>query len=138
MASVDFENKQIVLFDGICNLCEGTVQFLIKNNKAKNLYFASLQSEFGQSILRNFGLPLDDFSSFIYFENNKIYQQSTAALQVIKHLKGAWPLMGVFVIVPSFIRNGIYNYISKNRFNWFGQKTECWLPSSELKNRFLE
>lgn len=127
----------VVLFDGVCNLCNASVQFLIRRDKHEQLRFASLQSEFGQEILRKFNLPEKDFNSFIFLENEKIYLRSAAALRIATYLGGFWRVFQVFWLVPSFIRDAIYNFIAKNRYKWFGKKNECMLPSPELRERFL-
>lgn len=129
---------KIVLFDGVCNLCENSVQFIIRKNKKKNIQFASLQGLFGQAILKENKLNTTEFSSLIFVENGRIYTKSSGALRITKHLKGLWPLMICFLIVPKFIRDGVYNYIAKNRYKWYGKKTSCWLPTPELKQRFLD
>jgi predicted DCC family thiol-disulfide oxidoreductase YuxK len=127
----------VILFDGVCNLCSGAVQFIIKRDK-KNLFkFASLQSAFGQDVLNKYNLPTHELSSFILLENDGIYTRSTGALKVAKQLSGGWPLLYAFIIVPRFIRDGVYNYVAKNRYRWFGKKQECWLPTPTLKNKFL-
>jgi predicted DCC family thiol-disulfide oxidoreductase YuxK len=135
---IDFSDKKIVFFDGVCNLCSGAVQFILKRNKSKNILFASLQSKIGQQMLIQYALPLNNFSSFVFLENGILNQQSTGALKTTKYLDAAWPLLFVFIIVPPFIRNAVYNWISKNRYKWFGKKTECWLPTNDLKERFLD
>lgn len=128
----------IILFDGICNLCVGTVQFIIKKDSKKIFCFASLQSAFGKNILQQFGLNENNFSSFILLEQGKIFTQSTAALKVTKKLSGVWPLLYAFIIVPPFIRNKIYQFIADHRYQWFGKKNKCWLPTKELSNLFIE
>lgn len=127
----------VILFDGVCNLCSGAVQFIIKRDRKDSFRFASLQSDFGQSLLRKFNLPADAFNSFILYKAGKIYTRSTGALLVAKQLSGAWPLLSFFMIIPPFIRNSFYNLIAGNRYKWFGQKEACWIPSSYLKNKFL-
>jgi len=128
----------IILFDGVCNLCNGTVQFILKRDKKKQFRFASLQGKFGQDILNKFGLPGGNPNSFILQEGEKIYTHSTGALRVFRHLGGIWKLLYAFIIVPRFIRDGVYNYIAANRYKWFGKKESCYIPSPALKNRFLE
>lgn len=127
----------VVLFDGVCNLCNASVQFLIRRDKHKRLRFASLQSEFGQETLKKFHLPEKEFNSFVFLENEKIYLRSAAALRITAYLGGFWVGGQVFWLVPPFIRDAIYNFIAKNRYRWFGKKTECMLPSPELRERFL-
>ncbi len=134
---IDYLNKQIVFFDGVCNLCTGTVQFVLKRNTKKNILFASLQSATGQAFLAEYNLPAENFASFLFVENGKLYKQSTGALRMTRYLRGLWPILYGFVIIPPFIRNGIYNWIAKNRYRWFGKEETCWLPTPELKSRFL-
>ena len=129
--------KSVIFFDGLCNLCNGAVQFVIERDQKNVFQFASLQSDFAKVELQNFDVDLSQMSSFILLEKGKLYQKSTAALRVAKKLKGLWPLLYAFIIVPPFIRNGVYNYIAKNRYKWFGKKESCWVPTPELKNRFF-
>ena len=130
------QTKPVIFFDGLCNLCNGAVQFIIERDQKNTFHFASLQSEFAKAKLVNFDIDPTQLNSFILLENEAIYQRSTAALRVTKKLKGLWPLLYVFIVVPHFIRDGVYNYIAKNRYKWFGKKESCWLPTEELKNRF--
>ncbi len=128
----------VILFDGVCNLCTGSVQFVIKHDSKHQFRFASLQSEFGQQVMTEFHLPTTELGSFILLENGKIYTRSSGALRVTKKLNGGWPLLYVFMLVPAFIRNGIYNWVAKNRYKWFGKKEECWIPTKELNSLFIE
>lgn len=128
----------IVLFDGVCNLCNSSVQFIIKHDKKNRFLFGSLQGKTGQHYLQQFNLPPDSFNSFMLLEDDKLYTQSTGALRMLKHLGGAWSLLYVFIIVPPFIRNWVYNLVAKNRYKWFGKQEACWLPSPELKSKFLD
>ena len=127
----------VILFDGICNLCNNAVQFVLKHDKKKLFRFASLQSDFGKSILIKYGLPPDNFNSFVLILNGKAYTKSTAALSVAKMLSGPMKLLYGFIIVPAFIRNGVYNVIANNRYKWFGKKESCMLPSPDVAARFL-
>ena len=133
-----FPNQKIVFFDGVCNLCSSVVQLLIRHNAKENLLFASLQSKTGQEMLAHFQLSATEFNSFVYLKEGKLLQKSEAALELSKELKHLWPMFYVFMIVPKFIRNAVYDLIAKNRYNWFGKKNECWLPSIHLKKRFLD
>lgn len=128
----------VILFDGVCNLCSNAVQFVIKRDKKSAFRFSSLQSAFGQNLLKHYNLPNAGFDSLILFENEKIYTKSTAALMVAKRLSGAWPLLYFFIIVPPFIRNTIYDMVAQNRYKWFGKKETCWVPSRQLKIRFFD
>ena len=109
----DFEDKNIILFDGVCNLCNTSVNFVMDYDKQKVFYFASLQSSFGQFFCKKYNLPTTHFDSFIYFKKGILYKKSRAALEVSKTLKGFWQLAYLFVLVPSFLRDAIYTYISK-------------------------
>jgi len=130
-------DQPIVLFDGVCNLCNGAVQFIIRHDKKNIFMFASLQSEVGRKILEQYNFPLDEFNSFILIENNKAYTRSTGALRVAKKLNGLWPLLYGFIIIPKFIRDSIYNWVAGNRYKWFGKKDACMIPTPELKTKFL-
>ncbi len=131
------KQQSIILFDGVCNLCNSSVQFVIKHDKNNLFKFASLQSTAGQSLLKQFQLPQQDFNSFILIENEKVFLKSTAALRVAKQLKGPVKLLYGFIIVPPVVRNAVYNIIAKNRYKWFGKKESCMIPTPELKERFL-
>ena len=130
-------DKQVILFDGVCNLCSGSVQFILKRDKEKTFLFASLQSGYGQNLLKQFNLPADTFNSFILFDNGKIFTRSTAAVKMFSQLKG-WKWVQLFWIFPKFIRDAVYNLIARNRYKWFGKKEECWMPTPDLKARFLD
>lgn len=135
--SLVMQKQTVIFFDGLCNLCNGAVQFVIERDHKNIFHFASLQSGFAELELQNFEVDLAQMNSFILLENGKLYKQSTAALRVAKKLNGLWPLLYAFIIVPPFIRNAVYNYIAKNRYKWFGKKESCWVPTPELKNRFF-
>ena len=130
-------NNPLILFDGVCNLCTGSVKFVLKRDKEKKFTFASLQSTTGQKLLSQFNLPNNTFNSFILYQDGKMYTRSTAALKLFQQLKG-WKWVKIFWIVPKFIRDAVYNLIARNRYKWFGKKEECWLPTPELKARFLD
>jgi len=131
-------DARIILFDGVCNLCNSSVQFVIKHDKEAKFKFASLQSESGQSLLKKFNLPLDQFNSFIYVRGDQVIQRSAGALNVLRDLGGFWKLMYGFIIVPPFIRNFVYDYIAKNRYRFFGKRESCMIPTPDLKRRFLD
>jgi len=128
----------IILFDGHCNLCNSSVQFVIQRDPNKQFRFASLQSEFGKKILTQFNLSTSDINTLVLLDCGKIYTRSTGALRVAKKLSGAWSLMYAFSIIPSFIRDIVYNFIAKNRYKWFGKKEACWVPTPALKDLFIE
>lgn len=130
-------SKPIILFDGICNLCNGAVQFIIRHDPDEKFLFASLQSETGQQLLTQYHLPATDFTSFTLVQDNKVYTRSTGALLVAKQITGAWRYLYIFIIVPRFIRDAVYSWIAQNRYRWFGKKDTCMIPTPELKARFL-
>ena len=127
----------IILFDGVCNFCNSSVNFVIDRDKKSVIKFAALQSEAGQQLLQQFNLSTSEFNSFIFIEAGTVYTASTAALKVSKYLTALWPLLYGFIIVPKFIRDGVYNWIAKNRYKWFGKKDQCMIPTPEVRNRFL-
>ena len=127
--------EAVLLFDGICNLCSGTVQFAIKRDPKKRLRFASLQSEAGQRLLALYQLPPEDFRSMVLIEDGKAYTKSAAVLRFLGKLRAPWPLLRAFAVVPGL--DYFYDKISRNRYRWYGKKESCWLPTPELKDRFL-
>ena len=129
--------KAIILFDGVCNFCNSSVNFVIKHDKKNHFLFAPLQSETAKKLLEKFNIDSSKTDSFILIENNKAYLQSTAALRVTKHLNKLYPLLYAFLITPPFIRNSVYNLVAKNRYKWFGKKEICMIPSAEIKGKFI-
>jgi predicted DCC family thiol-disulfide oxidoreductase YuxK len=128
----------IVLFDGVCNLCNGAVQFVMKRDTRKQFVFGSLQGKTGQAYLNKYHLPADHFNSFILIEGDKLYTRSTGVLRLLKHLGKGWQLLYGFIIIPAFIRDAVYRFIAANRYRWFGKKDQCRLPTAEERTRFLE
>ena len=131
------EHKHIIFFDGICNLCNGAVNFVINKDKNNVFKFASLQSVMGQEILKSMNLPLCNYNSFIYISEGIIYTKSTAALHVIKKLPGLISLLYIFIIVPKILRDGVYTTISKYRYAIWGKSSECLIPGKDIKAKFL-
>jgi predicted DCC family thiol-disulfide oxidoreductase YuxK len=129
--------KSIILFDGVCNFCNGAIQFIIKRDKHNKYSFGALQSEAGQRLLTQYNLPVDKLSTFILIEDDKTYSKSEAALKIARHLSGLWPVLYPLIILPAFLRDILYNIIARNRYKWFGRKDECIMPTPELKARFL-
>jgi len=118
-------NSPLILYDGDCNLCNYSVRFVVKNDKKRVFKMASLQSELGQKILAENHLNENSFSTFILYENGKLFFKSTAALKVVKKLNGPVKLLYIFIIVPPFIRNFIYDIVARNRYKWFGKSDVC-------------
>jgi predicted DCC family thiol-disulfide oxidoreductase YuxK len=131
------EADRIVLFDGVCNLCNAAVQFIIDRDSEGKFVFTSLQSPTGIALLEKFGLSTTDFDTFVLIENNSVFTKSTAALKVARQLDGLWKLTYIFIVVPAFIRDAVYGFIAKNRYRWFGKEDNCRIPTPELKQRFL-
>lgn len=125
----------IILFDGICNLCNQTVQLILKYELSSTLKFATLQSETGKSLLNSYdeGMITD---SVLLIENGKLYQQSTAALHIAKRLK-YFRFFYFLIILPTWMRDPLYRYIARNRYKWFGKRTNCMVPSPEFHDRFI-
>lgn len=128
----------LVLFDGYCNLCNTSVQTIIRNDPKGYFHFASLQSETGQHILEKYEMDKSDLKTFILYKEGQIYTRSTAALKVAAKMKFPFKLLAVFFIIPAFLRNVVYNIVASNRYKWFGKRDSCMIPSPELKSRFHE
>ena len=133
------KNKQLVLFDGVCNFCNATVLKVIKMDTKNIFLFASLQSEIGKEIINHFNIDTKSVDSIILVESNtQFYIKSTAALKIGKYFNGFWQLFQVFWILPTSFRDYFYNYIAKNRYNWFGKKDNCMIPTPEIKSKFID
>ncbi|QFT88762.1 hypothetical protein FIU87_08905 [Bacillus sp. THAF10] len=130
-------SEQIILFDGVCNLCNSAVTFVIKRDKNEVFKFASLQSEAGKKLLRNKFNANEEFNSFFLVQGDKIYDKSSAALYVAKALNLPWKFLFPLILIPKPLRDMVYSFIANNRYKWFGKSESCMLPSPELKNRFL-
>lgn len=127
----------ILLFDGVCNLCNHSVQLVIKNDTKNIFKFAPLQNPKVICFLEEQNQDLNNLNTIVLITSKKIYTKSSAALTVAKHLKGLYPLLYVFYIIPKPIRDIFYDFIAKNRYKWYGKKDHCMIPSPELKNKFL-
>ncbi len=132
------ENKKIILFDGVCNLCNTWIQFVIKHDKKDVFRFAALQSEFGKNIIKEINIDTSKIDSIILYESKNVYYyKSDAVIKIAQNLGFGYNLLVVFKIIPKIIRNYIYDFIAKNRYKWFGRKESCMIPSPELKAKFL-
>ena len=130
-------NHPIILFDGVCNLCNSSVQHVIRHDPKEIFKFASLQGEAGKQLLKQYDLSVNDMNSFVLIQDNTAYTRSTAALFVAKRLTGISKLLYGFIIVPPFIRNAVYDMIARKRYKWFGKKETCMIPAASLQSRFL-
>ena len=133
----NLEEKSIILFDGVCNLCNSSVNFIINHDKKEQFLFASLQSDAAKEILLQLNYRNIKVDSILLIENKKVFEKSTAALKIAKNLDGFYKLLYIFIVIPQFIRNVAYDYIAKNRYKWYGKKESCMLPTPELKKRFI-
>jgi predicted DCC family thiol-disulfide oxidoreductase YuxK len=129
--------EPIILFDGVCNLCNSSVLFIIHRDPKAKFRFASLQSDYGKNLLNRFGLSDSELNSVLLIKEDKLFQRSNAALEIARHLTGGWPLLYGFKIIPVFLRDWIYSWIASNRYKWFGKKDSCMIPIPELKSRFV-
>jgi len=132
------KNKKIILFDGVCNLCNSSINYVIDHDKKDVFRFVSLQSELGKTIQEYIGLENKNLDTIIlYIPGKAYYIKSTAALHIMKEFSGFWILMQFFTIIPSIIRDVIYNFIAKNRYKWYGKQETCRVPTPELTAKFL-
>jgi predicted DCC family thiol-disulfide oxidoreductase YuxK len=132
------ENKQIILFDGVCNFCDASVQFVIKHNKKDIFRFVALQSDLGQEIIQHIGIQSKNIDSVILFVPGvAYYYKSNAVLEIAKNLGVFFHFGTIFKIIPTAVRNVLYDYIAKNRYAWYGKKESCMVPTPELKAKFL-
>ncbi|MCB4808349.1 DUF393 domain-containing protein [Tamlana sp. 62-3] len=133
------DNKKLILFDGVCNLCDSSVQYIIKHDKRDVFLFAPLQSDIGKQIINLFEIDTNKTDSILLYTPNKgIEYKSTAALKIASNLGFPQNVMSIFLIIPTFIRNAVYDFIAKNRYKWYGKKEACMIPTPELKEKFLE
>lgn len=132
------KHKKLILFDGVCNLCNDSVLKIIKYDKKNTFLFAALQSEIGEKILNHLKIDTKKIDSIILYEPGISYEtKSSAALKVMHNFGGFWKLTILFWIIPEVFRNYVYDFIAKNRYNWFGKKESCMIPTPELKSKFL-
>lgn len=132
------QNKKIILFDGLCNLCNSSVQFLIKRDSKDIFRFVSLQSELGKELLSKLPIANQKTDSIILYESEAVfYYKSQAVFQIIKSLGGLFNLLLIFKLLPYSIYDVFYDYIAKNRYHWFGKKEQCLVPTKEIQSKFL-
>ncbi|ELY90986.1 thiol-disulfide oxidoreductase DCC family protein [Natrialba taiwanensis] len=132
------DENPIVLFDGVCNLCNGFVQFLVPRDTDEQFYFASLQSDTGQKLLAEHGLPTDELESIVLIEGDDCYVKSDAVLRIAALLGGIYRLLSPFRFVPRLIRDRVYELVAANRYRLFGKKDRCLMPTGNVQQRFLE
>jgi predicted DCC family thiol-disulfide oxidoreductase YuxK len=128
---------RVVLFDGVCNLCNGFVQFIIRRDRHARYRFGALQSPEALALLAHTGMDQGPMDTIVYLRDDRLLTRSTAALTILKDLGGVWSLLYAFIIVPPFLRDPVYGFIARNRYRWFGKRDSCMLPTPELRARFL-
>ena len=127
----------VILFDGVCNLCNASVNFVLDRDTKRNFKFGALQSDEGMALLAEYDLSGDYLDSIVLVEEGVVYTNSTAALRVARKLNGAWPLLYGFIIIPELLRNPVYNWIARNRYKWFGKQDVCRIPTPDTRSRFI-
>jgi len=131
------KSEAIILFDGVCNFCSGSVMFIIRRDPKGFFRFAALQTEAGERIMEQYGIGPDRPESIILVEQDRVFYRSTAALRIARRLRHGWPLFYAFIIVPPVIRDFFYNIIARNRYRWFGKREACFVPTDEIRKRFV-
>ena len=134
MTSTGENERPVILFDGVCNLCTVSVRFVIERDSRKQFRFASLQSPVAERLLGR----REDLESVILLQNGKTYRKSGAALRIARRLDGLWPLLAVLLVIPGFLRDAVYDWIGRRRYRMFGKRDACWAPQPELADRFLD
>jgi len=135
MASEISDN--LVLFDGVCNLCNALVQFVIRHDPKAKFRFAAIQSDIGRKIFQKYGMDTADLQTFVFISDKQVFLRSSAAIAVVSRFGGAWKMCAIFWLVPRFVRDAVYSAIARNRYRWFGRKDACMIPTPEIEKRFL-
>ena len=131
------DHQRVIVFDGVCNFCNASVDFVIARDPQKKYKFSTLQSDPGQTILREFKLNTQDFETFLYIEQGQVLTRSTAALRVARGLSGLWTLLYGFIVIPAPIRDTLYKFIARRRYQWMGKRDLCRVPKSSERARFV-
>ena len=130
-------DNPVVIFDGVCNFCNASVNLILDKDSTGTIRFTANQDEAGKQILSHFNIKVEEANTVFFLENGFIYDRSTAALRISRLMKFPWFLFYGFIIFPSFLRDPVYNFIAKNRYKWFGKQEACRIPTKEEKSRFL-
>lgn len=131
------DDYSLVLFDGVCNFCNASVDFIIKRDPSKRFRFASLQSITGDQMLATHDMSGGAYDTLVLLEGNRVYTYSTAALRIARQLKFPWPLFYVLILVPRFLRDAVYSWFARHRYAWFGEMQACAFPNPDLRSRFI-
>lgn len=132
------DDHPILLFDGVCNLCDGSIQFIIPQDPEGKLRFAPLQSELGRTVRRQAGLSTDTLETVVLVDDGLAYTKSDAAIRIGEHLGGIYRLLSLGRLVPRRLRDRLYDFVAANRYNWFGRKDQCMVPDEDVSDRFLQ
>ncbi|MFL5762297.1 MAG: thiol-disulfide oxidoreductase DCC family protein [Bacteroidia bacterium] len=132
------DHTAIVLFDGICNFCDNSINRIIRHDKKNHFRFAALQSESGKKLSQQYGIDTSQTDSIILIEDGKAYTRSSAILRITKNMNRLYPLLYGLLVIPPFIRNAVYDLVARNRYKWFGKKESCMVPTAEVRNKFLD
>ena len=127
----------VLLFDGVCNLCNASVQWVLKRDRRGVFRFAALQSEAGRALLRESGLSSENFDTVVLVDGPRVFTRSDAALEIVRRIGGPWSLLAVFKIVPRPVRNAVYDWVARHRYRWFGKTESCMIPQPEWAKRFI-
>ena len=139
MSAEGSDDKRLILFDGVCNLCERSVQLVIRNDRAEKFCFASLQSPAAERILKQHQYAGEELDSVLLIEHGRLYRKSRAALRIARQMDGAWSMLFyLFYWIPPFLADPVYDFIGRRRYRWFGMKESCWIPEPSLQSRFLD
>ncbi len=136
-ATLSGEDQPIVLFDGVCNFCNASVDFIIRHDPHARFRFAPLQSPMGEELQRRYNLDATALDTLVLIERGRASRKSTAALRIAQRLRGPYPLLYLLILIPRFIRDFCYDVLARNRYHWFGKRDECVIPSAEVRDRFL-
>lgn len=128
---------KIILFDGVCNLCNNSVNYVIKRDKKDRFRFAAFQEEAGRRLIVKYNIDTSKTDSIVLLDGDKVYVRSTAVLRIARYLGGGYPLFYGFMIIPNFVRNWVYDCVARNRYKWYGKRDSCMIPAPELRSKFL-
>ncbi len=139
IATPGFDHRPVLLFDGVCNLCNNSVNFILDRDKKERFFFASLQSDYANYMLSKFGDDANNLDSVVLIHQGRLYKKSRAVLRAAKLIGRGWQLLYfIFIIIPTFIANPVYDIIARNRYKWFGKRESCRMPTLDIKARFLD
>ena len=131
-------DSALILYDGVCHLCQGFVRFILRRDRGKKFRFGFIQSAAGQEIIRAYPSLTDGLNTVVLIEGTRVFTRSAAALRVVRKLTGGWPLLYAFIVIPPFLRDALYDVVARHRYRWFGRSPQCLMPSPEHTDRFID